>query len=53
MGGRGELTEEAWSVVEEYILPCATYLLQMMDPQGVAEATAAFCSRHAIRVPED
>lgn len=35
--------------VEEYVLPGATHLLQMMNPQDLAEATATFCGRHAIR----
>jgi pimeloyl-ACP methyl ester carboxylesterase len=34
--------------VEEYILPNATHLLQMMNPQDLAQALAAFCSRHAM-----
>jgi pimeloyl-ACP methyl ester carboxylesterase len=31
--------------VEEYVLPRATHLLQMMNPEDLAEATAAFCAR--------
>lgn len=39
--------------VEEYVLPGATHLLQMMNPQDLAAATAVFCARHAIQVPGD
>jgi pimeloyl-ACP methyl ester carboxylesterase len=35
---------------EGYVLPHATHLLQLMNPQDLATAAAAFWSRHAIAV---
>jgi pimeloyl-ACP methyl ester carboxylesterase len=43
-----ELLLEWLPNAEGYVLPNATHLLQMVNPQGVATASAAFWSRHAI-----